>query len=497
MYKFFESYDYNKLEKRFQFFLQVDVNKCFHSIYTHSISWAIKTKFIAKRDRQKSSFDQEFDKLMQRSNYSETNGILIGAEISRIFAEIIFQDIDLKIIANLAIKGIEIGVDYDFRRYVDDYFVYFNAPNIREKIIAAINAELLYYKMSLNDAKTSLSEQRPFITNITLCKQELSETAKEIFLVRYNIDASNNKNLVRVSIPGKKANELISKIKAVVKRHTVDYSSICNYLIFIFARNISNVLASFETKTYDSREIEAHMTWLLIDIDILYFIHAMDPRIVNTDKLTRIILKILTVIKTTKNGFSSNCIDLIVKKIFDSSIEAIKIFKAHSDVSKGYSVEIMNILLLLTEISDRHKLEESFLETSFELKNTGSNPTYSDESFYFLWGSLMLYIQDDKQYESLASLLTKEARKFFRENPHRFESAEFFMFWCDFIACPFIKEATKKEVIKECKISEIDNAIDEYLSQNFPDYTGLIINWPNKDWLSNNIQKRVFKYAYE
>ena len=140
------------------------MSKCFHNIYTHSISWAIKNKFIAKRDRGvKNSFDKDFDNLMQRSNYSETNGILIGPELSRIFAEIIFQDIDLRIISQLSEKGCKVGSDYDFRRYVDDYFLYFNDNNIKDKVIEVINAELFHYKMHLNEAKPIVTA-RPFIT---------------------------------------------------------------------------------------------------------------------------------------------------------------------------------------------------------------------------------------------------------------------------------------------------------------------------------------------
>ena len=61
-----------------------------------------------------------FDMLMQRLNYNETNGIIIGPEISRIFAEIIFQDIDSKVIRSLRSKGFKFNKDYVIKRYVDD-----------------------------------------------------------------------------------------------------------------------------------------------------------------------------------------------------------------------------------------------------------------------------------------------------------------------------------------------------------------------------------------
>ena len=43
---------------------------------------------------------------MQRSNYNETNGIIIGWEISRIFSEVILQEIDRKVISLLEEKNL-------------------------------------------------------------------------------------------------------------------------------------------------------------------------------------------------------------------------------------------------------------------------------------------------------------------------------------------------------------------------------------------------------
>lgn len=45
----------------------------------------------------KESFGSKFDSLMQRMNYNETNGILIGPEVSRIFSEIILQAVDAEV----------------------------------------------------------------------------------------------------------------------------------------------------------------------------------------------------------------------------------------------------------------------------------------------------------------------------------------------------------------------------------------------------------------
>ena len=87
--KFYESREFVQLEKKFEVLRQLDISKCFYSMYTHSIAWAVKSKDFAKSNTKTYSFESSFDSLMQRSNYSETNGIVVGPEFSRIFAEII------------------------------------------------------------------------------------------------------------------------------------------------------------------------------------------------------------------------------------------------------------------------------------------------------------------------------------------------------------------------------------------------------------------------
>src|SRR3546814_15117433 len=93
-----------------------------YNVYSHTITWAVKDKLLAKEFKSAYSFEAQFDKLMQRANYNETNGIVVGPEFSRVFAEIILQRVDQKVIANLAVNGLVFNRDYEIRSYVDDFF---------------------------------------------------------------------------------------------------------------------------------------------------------------------------------------------------------------------------------------------------------------------------------------------------------------------------------------------------------------------------------------
>ncbi|MDQ2819132.1 MAG: RNA-directed DNA polymerase, partial [Pseudomonadota bacterium] len=125
LYKFFDSNDFIKLEKRWPSLWSLDVTKCFDSIYTHSITWATKEKDFIKKHISSgvyATFGNDFDELMQKSNYNETNGIVIGPEISRIFAEIIFQKIDSRVIEHATENKINLLEHFEVRRYVDDIY---------------------------------------------------------------------------------------------------------------------------------------------------------------------------------------------------------------------------------------------------------------------------------------------------------------------------------------------------------------------------------------
>lgn len=41
IYKFYESYQYQRAEKKFKKLVKFDIQSCFDSIYTHSIAWAL------------------------------------------------------------------------------------------------------------------------------------------------------------------------------------------------------------------------------------------------------------------------------------------------------------------------------------------------------------------------------------------------------------------------------------------------------------------------
>ena len=87
IHQFFESYKYHRCEKKYNVMVQLDITKCFDSIHTHSLPWAVLGKSQTKfhLNKSKETFAGKFDAVMQQLNQKETNGIVIGPEFPAYF----------------------------------------------------------------------------------------------------------------------------------------------------------------------------------------------------------------------------------------------------------------------------------------------------------------------------------------------------------------------------------------------------------------------------
>jgi len=147
----------NLVEKLYQnnrFELLLDISSFFGSIYTHSIPWAIHGINTAKKDSSNALVGNELDSCMRAMNYRQTNGILIGNDISRIISEIVLCAVDEKIQKRFPKVG--------FCRFVDDYFFYTEDGSEIHQIIAAVRNELAVYQLNLNESKVHINES-PFL----------------------------------------------------------------------------------------------------------------------------------------------------------------------------------------------------------------------------------------------------------------------------------------------------------------------------------------------
>lgn len=247
--QFFESHHYHNSEKKYEAMLRLDISKCFDSIYTHSIAWSLLGKQAVKDNlgNSKSTFPGRFDALLQNLNQGETNGIVIGPEYSRVFAELVLQDVDVSVEAALRQQGIHHKRNYQIFRYVDDYFVFYNEESERSVIVTELMAALREVKLSVNEEKTAIYH-RPIITEMTIAKDRVANLFNDE-LVGLEASISDESNGVVVDTKtfsiNVSARSLIIKYKTILKESRVEYGDILNYSFAVIENKVEAIAEAF------------------------------------------------------------------------------------------------------------------------------------------------------------------------------------------------------------------------------------------------------------
>lgn len=161
-----------KLYRDNLFELRLDIQSFFGSIYTHSIAWALHSKKAAKANRKDEELlGNRLDQCMQNLNDGQTNGILIGNDVSRIISEIILCAIDEKLNKRFDEEKLK---EVSFKRFVDDYYFFTRTRKDVDSIIAIMQQELTSYELELNASKVMISRSplvfdNAFISEIKGC----------------------------------------------------------------------------------------------------------------------------------------------------------------------------------------------------------------------------------------------------------------------------------------------------------------------------------------
>lgn len=493
IYKFYEDYRYQRAEKKFKHLVKFDLQSCFDSIYTHTISWATtggadKVKVLP--GYHGSWVGDAFDNLMQSVNARETNGIVIGPEFSRIFAEIILQYIDKKVEQDLLKGKLRQKSNYECYRYVDDYFLFYNDEKDRTLFMESLTKWLKEFKLQISPSKTEEFE-RPFITKITLAKLRIKDLISDIFSVplweeiesslaeEKDEDTEGEDSDKDKDILDKKfniyvsANDVNTQIKAIVRECGIDYRDIANYLLEKMSQRLDAFLNRYEKgfKKYErlmskdiinkgeveiqAQRVQRKLTSYLVSlIDVAFFVFNSNRQINTTLKLQKIINTIVIYAKRHGNfkdipevRFQTISKDIIFKKIQDE----IALVLATTDSHRNTLHESLYLLILAKELGYAYLLTPEVIKSFIEKSELQYN--------LFACIILMYYYANHKCYNEQKALLKDEILKKYRlvAESERKRNSELTILTADMMTCPFVDDAYKQSLLTLIGITETED----------------------------------------
>ncbi|WP_211420204.1 antiviral reverse transcriptase Drt3b [Agrobacterium tumefaciens] len=448
IHRFFESYKYHRSEKKYNAMVQIDVNKCFDSIYTHSLPWALmgkdQTKFSL--DESKGTFGGRFDALMQDLNHKETNGIVIGPEFSRIFAEIILQSVDAELITQLA-EGANLThkVDYEIFRYVDDFFVFYNDDSTQLKIFETLQQILKAKKLSINTAKIK-HYQKPIITEITVAKERISSLLNEdvspVCAEEPLVDAS--KTPKKKLVCAINANRLIIRYKAAIKEAGVTYGDLLNYTFAIIENKLEKLFKAYVESDETDRDRKHVSNALLAIMEFVFFAYSASPKVNHTIRLCRMITTSVEFVHAKELPYEQK--HLLFKYVHDNVMQQLE----KNTMSVHREVESLYLLISLSQIGREYWLPVSVLLQHFLIKEEEKTGNYIRPTGFmnhFSITILLSYIKDKVRYAKLKTFVEAHIiAKLEYMKAHCPNDAETLIMLLDLVVCPYISAATKDAV---------------------------------------------------
>ena len=490
IYKFYERHEYQRLEQRYRYLMEFDVSKCFYNIYTHTISWAVKGKESAKKNLNKTSFEDAFDKLMQRSNYNETNGIVVGPEISRIFAEIILQEIDVNVLRKLSVDdNKEFGKDYQIRRYVDDFFVFSNDEDLLNRILKAYKKELEKYKLYINTSKTQISRKVPFITNIAVGKREVSNALDDLFNKLVEIETVKQASgetkrtpvdITRISNPRNVAQGFINDFKCIVKRNDLTYASLNKDVI----RRIKQILVTVLRKEAALKRKDAMEGFLSVLIETAFYVYSFNITASTTFKISQIVVLICKYLDGKDDGLKHSILSKLAKEIEFS----MEVFKGALKPNET-NIETLNLLIASKKLGSSYTFSEKKIRELFGL----ANPKDFSRLNYFQIITFLYYFGDAVDFKSLRLEIERTVIEKFQTEVDPFSKAEFMMLFFDFVACPFVSLDSKKKVVGASSYAKnnVNDAIAKILAQK-----SWFMSWDIDIDLEGILKKKEWSNSY-
>lgn len=387
----------------------------------------MRGKTFAKDNRGLEFFESEFDKLVGNFNWGETNGIIIGPEICRIFAEIILQSVDIAISKKVQSKT-------TIKRYVDDYFIFSNDLEDIQTIERVIAEELEKYNLYLNESKKKIIE-RPLITNLTIARNKIQTEVLDFInlfksaLGSVQTEAEQSKAIGELK---KQSRKIITEIRSVARTNQVKYADLASPALAIIARKMNTIRYRSKPSPGETSVISTKFesTFQAV-LTVSEFLYLMDIRAATSNKMARIFLELDELARSVglaRPAFESQILDITRKAIIES--------KKHASTA-----DVLNIAVAADSIcSDKQKLTKIDLQVLFSVTDENS----SSMNDYFSIIAALYFSKNRRDLRPIKQAAIKSADHIIMNNAARLnKNTDAFMLFVDIIGCPYIDEADR------------------------------------------------------
>jgi hypothetical protein len=306
--RFYSSPEFQACERKYPRLVRADVAKCFDSVYTHTVSWVTNGTRASKNMQRETAetFGGKFDHLMQYLNYAETSGIIIGPELSRVFAEIILQEVDVRVERELEKKGLIRGTHYEVMRYVDDYFVFLADARKTQLVEEILSTQLAFFKLHLNDEKQHQFDT-PLASHMSVAKVRMREALKR----RTKCDFGSETEPLKVDLYFS-SKQAILDYKALLIDTELKHGELANSYLYELGRRRDKTVRGYRnylallSEADDLRALHrAHVLlvrYLVEVLDVAIFVYSGAPSVSHGVKLNRMIAASIGELEV--NGFS-------------------------------------------------------------------------------------------------------------------------------------------------------------------------------------------------
>lgn len=470
--RFHESREYLSLEKQFPILFKADISRCFYNIYTHSVTWAVKNKKFSKLHANRRTFEQSFDRLMQSMNYNETNGIVVGPEFSRIFAEIILTDVDLNVVKTLERSELQQNENYVVKRYIDDYYIFCVNEEVGRKVIRVLSECLEEYKLFINPEKTKLFK-RPFVTEVGMAKREIKSTFDQLRAEIANLGSSDSET--QLAVLAQIIRSKTADCRSIAAKNHVGFHTISGWALGALRGMFHMLLGRCREAAGDEKALSQIEKSIVALFELTFYICHLDPRVPTTYALASILLlskdKRLNEIRA-----NSEWIDHLIEKELVDFVRYCERASIEKELSND-PVELYNGLILGAYISGSAFMQNEAVRSILDRLICEKPITY------FKYVTLKFcMLADSSEFSDQLTKLNKNAIAVVLDNKQSLATrSDVYHMLCDLLSSPDLPKAEKQILWKIISSQTLSHAKIEQLAK----VCGFV------DWDSINLRMRL------